>query len=58
MSIENGKLTNGIGRIVNGKFVQVPLSEATRPSKVRNDKERLAAYRGERSEVDKEKGKL
>ncbi len=54
MSIENGKLVNGIGKIVNGKFVSVPLSEAIRPKPL-SDKERLARYRGERNEIDSEK---
>lgn len=57
MAIVNGKLTNGIGRIVNGKFVQVPLNQAAAP-KPMSDKERLARYRGERVECDQEKGKL
>lgn len=54
MAIENGRLTNGIGRIVNGKFVQVPLKDATQP-KPMNDKDRLARYRGERGEADRSK---
>ncbi len=55
MAIENGRLTNGIGRLVNGKFVQVPLSDAGKPVRNLNDKERLALYRGERTQTDAEK---
>ncbi len=43
-----------IEKYVNGKKVKVPLSEANKP-KPKNDKERLEQYKGERSEIDKEK---
>jgi hypothetical protein len=54
MSIKDGKLVNGIGKIVNGKFVSVSLQDAAKPKPI-SDKERLARYRGERNEIDKEK---
>lgn len=57
MAIINGKVTNGIVRMVNGKLVEVGLKDAAKP-KVLTDKQRLANYRGERAECDVEKGKL
>lgn len=57
MSVINGKVTNGILKLVNGKLTEVSLKDAVKPKPL-TDKQRLARYRGERYECDVEKGKL
>lgn len=53
MAIENGKITNGIAQMVNGKLIEVPLNQVGKITKPMNDKERLERYKGERAEMDR-----
>jgi hypothetical protein len=50
-----GQLTNGIGKMVNGKLTEVALKDVGTIGKTLDDKDRLNRYKGERAELDKVK---